>query len=227
MTSSPPINKPFFCAPKGFKVVETDDGSFTFYSEQYGENCHSTAGALGETKRYFLEETKLREFTQANAEVSIFEVGWGLGLNFIETLKICKDIQLNYISTEIDENLIIWAQQNYPELAGLKKINTYQYLLETQGLKLKIYLGNAAKMNYSFNQNFDFIFQDAFSPKKCPELWTHQWFEFLYKITKKGGVLVTYSASHSVLRNLNDSNWQTLKIKGFGHKRSATKAIKK
>jgi len=40
------------------------------------------------------------------------------------------------------------------------------------------------------------------TPKKCPELWTFEFFSDIKKVMKKGGVLATYSCARSVRENL-------------------------
>ena len=45
---------------------------------------------------------------------------------------------------------------------------------------------------------YNFIFLDAFTPKKLPTLWSYEFFKELYKLLDEDGVLVTYSSSAAV-----------------------------
>ncbi len=41
----------------------------------------------------------------------------------------------------------------------------------------------------------DIVFHDPFSSQHCPELWTVDFFQQLYRVIKPDGVLLTYSSS--------------------------------
>ena len=45
---------------------------------------------------------------------------------------------------------------------------------------------------------YDYIFLDAFSPTKCPCLWTYEFFKELYSHLSDDGILLTYSKSASI-----------------------------
>ncbi len=204
-------------APPKHRWVRTEDGSYTLYSETYDENCHSTAGALGETQNYFINETGLAKAVPNSTHINIFETGFGLGLNFLETLKLFKGspCHLHYVSTEIDRGLVDWFFNRHDEY----KIPNVTY---------EVLIGDARETLPKWKEKnpdkkFRYIFQDAFSPKKNPTLWEKEWFDLL-KSVSKDATLVTYSASHSVRKALEESGWKVENIKGYGHKRSATKA---
>ncbi len=205
-------------APPRHQWVLTEDGSYTLYSETYDENCHSTAGALGETKNYFIDEIGLAQAVSNSIHINVFETGFGLGLNFLETIKLFKDspCQLHYVSTEIDKELVDWFFKNHDE----NKASNITY---------EILVGDARETlpqwkEKNRDKRFDYIFQDAFSPKKNPTLWEKEWFELLGSVSK-GTTLITYSASHNVRKALAESGWKIENIKGYGQKRSATKAF--
>lgn len=50
----------------------------------------------------------------------------------------------------------------------------------------------------SDNQIYDYIFLDAFTPAKCPALWTIDFFKELYKHLNDNGMILTYSNSAAV-----------------------------
>src|SRR4051812_18799956 len=73
------------------KIIQTADGSNTLYNETIGEHYHSTHGALQESEHVFIEAGLKHAITLFPAEeISIFEVGFGTGLNFLLTLAYCK-----------------------------------------------------------------------------------------------------------------------------------------
>lgn len=48
------------------------------------------------------------------------------------------------------------------------------------------------------NQTYNFIFLDAFTPAKCPNLWTIEFFNELYNKLEDDGMILTYSNSAAV-----------------------------
>jgi tRNA U34 5-methylaminomethyl-2-thiouridine-forming methyltransferase MnmC len=71
---------------------------------------------------------------------------------------------------------------------------------------------------------FDAIFQDAFSPKKNPTLWSVEWFSFLKSASRQNVQLSTYSSSISIRKSLLAAGWSIENARGFALKRTMTKA---
>jgi tRNA U34 5-methylaminomethyl-2-thiouridine-forming methyltransferase MnmC len=82
-------------------ITPTADGSNTLYNETIGEHYHSKHGALQESKHVFID-AGLKFASAGQAEISILEVGFGTGLNFILSFEYCEanNIYLNYSSIE-------------------------------------------------------------------------------------------------------------------------------
>ena len=74
------------------------------------------------------------------------------------------------------------------------------------------------------DQHFDFIWQDAFSPKKNPDLWSEEWFRKLMKASTENAVLMTYSVARVVKDGLEGAGWHYAKIKAPGKKKHWLKA---
>ena len=70
--------------------------------------------------------------------------------------------------------------------------------------KIKIILGDARETVKKLNETFDVVFLDPFSPKKCPELWTKDFFSDVKKLMRKNSTLATYSCARSVRDNLRN-----------------------
>src|ERR1700743_347069 len=85
------------------EIVKTEDGSNTIFNSEVGENYHSRHGALQESRHVFVE-SGLKHFLSANKNnhVSILEVGFGTGLNFLLSADYCtaENIQLDYTGIE-------------------------------------------------------------------------------------------------------------------------------
>ena len=219
--------------PKDHGHSPTDDGSFTFKSLMFNENCHSTAGAIEETLYNYIDGTGVSNLSED--KTTIFEVGLGLGmgpiLSFIEASRQRK--KLDFYSCEIQEDLIYWLKESVSEevneifpFKSLKKINN-DYWQATGVLgSLTVFVGDiTSKQNLVLGllQNkVHKIFQDPFSPKKNPSLWTTEWFQFLRMLASENCILSSYSASHGFRANLKNAGFTIHSKKGFGQKRSMT-----
>ncbi len=57
---------------------------------------------------------------------------------------------------------------------------------------------DARKSVLLLDKKYNFIFLDAFTPKKLPTLWTLEFFKVLFRLLDDDGVLITYSSSVAV-----------------------------
>lgn len=205
-----------------YKVIETEDGSSTVYSPLYDESCHSTFGAIAETKLHYIEGCKIAK----RERPVILEVGFGTGLGFIETSRSKTDY-FTFISLEIDSNMIEIAKNNYQELKGLKLSNSV-YTLKTKNFELIILLGDARfTLSKFINENsyqINCIYQDAFSPKRNSTLWTYEWFKLLKDNSHEDCIMSTYSSSSSIRKSMIAAGWLLYPGESFGPKRASTRA---
>jgi len=216
--------------PKGHALVATGDGTFTLFSEAYQEACHSTTGAKTETILHYVEGCKILEKIEKVQPLIILEVGFGLGIGFETTLeKIPSDKKFHFISLEIDRNLLEWYRETHPQF----NLEWNGNLLHTKNdqYELTIIQGDArtALPEYlkSHAIQWHAIYQDAFSPKRNPVLWTKEWFTLLKAHSHEDVILSTYSASSSIRKSLHETGWGVLKGEKFGPKRTSTRATLK
>ncbi|ABX08969.1 MnmC family methyltransferase [Prochlorococcus marinus] len=52
---------------------------------------------------------------------------------------------------------------------------------------------------------FDIIMLDAFSPKKCPQLWSQEFLQMLTKKLANNGRIITYCSAASLRKSLKDA----------------------
>lgn len=219
-----------------YKIINTEDGEQTLWSEYYDENCHSTSGAKEETIYNYVLGCKTDRSISSNM-FKIFEVGFGLGLGikytfeWLESNKILKPF--HFISCEIDPALIEWAIKNtkvatsfYPNLTNLKKQGDV-YSCSLNGSRIDIICGDIRE-KFKIHKNMllqaNAIYQDAFSPKRNPALWTLEWFKDLKSISSEDVILSTYSAAQSVRKTMHNAGWVVENHPGFGRKKSSTRA---
>lgn len=78
---------------------------------------------------------------------------------------------------------------------GYKKTSKYLELLDFD-FNLEINDARQAIMNDT--NKYNFVFLDAFTPTKCPCLWSIDFFKLLYEHLEDGGLILTYSNSAQV-----------------------------
>ena len=78
----------------------------------------------------------------------------------------------------------------------------------------------------TFNNQFDVIYFDAFSPTSQPELWTNSIFQLMYNALKNDGILVTYCAKGIVKRTIKSVGFSLETLQGPKGKREMIRARK-
>ena len=188
------------------RLVQSEDGTYTAYSEVFDECYHSTKdGAFTESLQKHI--IPAYELQKEKDELHILDICFGLGINTLATIhyyqKVAPNKKLYIYAPEFDKELIeSLADFSYPkELSLYKKI--IDSLIKTQfyedlNLKIELFLGDARKYIKKFSNHFDIVYQDAFSPKNNPLLWTKEYFADIKKSMKQSGVLTTYSTALQV-----------------------------
>jgi tRNA U34 5-methylaminomethyl-2-thiouridine-forming methyltransferase MnmC len=218
-------------------IVPTADGSNTIYNAEVGEHYHSRHGALQESLHVFVK-SGLQYFLDRNdtTEVSILEVGFGTGLNFLLTADACinKQIQLNYTGIEAypvnaDMMLQTGYQQYIPELLWEQFNNTY-----TAALIGKIEVNNSTQLHvahtklldFKMDEQVDIIYFDAFAAIHQPEMWNEEAIGHTISFLKPGGVFVTYAITGNLKRMLKSMGFKVEKAPGAPGKREMLRAVK-
>jgi len=219
------------------EFIITEDGSHTLYLPELGEQYHSTHGAIQESTHVYIETGLLALCSSGVEEISIFEMGFGTGLNAILTFIECRkrNISVNYYAIEpfplsLDEA----CQLNYIELLqmdDLKRIFEEMHSVPF-GETVQISEGfcftkeKTKLSDFKTDKEFDLIYFDAFAPSIQPELWTEEVFNMIFSITRKNGLLTTYSAKGSVRRALKSAGYNVERLPGPPGKREILRAKK-
>lgn len=219
-----------------YQIIETEDGSKTLWSEAFNENCHSLSGAILETLHNYIEGTQLSETIQKTSSSIVVEVGFGTGigadLTYQQLQKLNSAHSLCFISFEIDEGLVCWSRDHasrHSPLHFLEKDDGLPfpvYRAELGNFKLLIPVGDARQtinlLPELMTGRIDAIFQDPFSPKKNPNLWTVEWFKDLASYSNQNVKLSTYSASSQIRKSLILAGWVPKSRAGFKGKKEGT-----
>jgi len=79
---------------------------------------------------------------------------------------------------------------------------------------------------YTFDNQFDVVYFDAFSPEKQPEMWTAAQFEKLYNCCNFEAILTTYCAKGSVRRVMQHAGFKVERLDGPPGKREILRGLK-
>lgn len=219
------------------EVLKTDDGSLTIRNEAIGEAYHSDMGAASEARTLYLNASGFSskiELLEKGSTLQVLDVGLGLGYNAMSTieswLELNPSLNLELTSLEINRDLAeAMRLRSAPWTEGWKdswlswseKLNAtseqeYEAVIESPfGGKCiwRVLIGDAGhgdligQGTFTSKPQFDYVWQDAFSPVKNPEMWSEKWFTCLKGYCHTRTVLVSYSVARLVRDNLSASGW--------------------
>jgi tRNA U34 5-methylaminomethyl-2-thiouridine-forming methyltransferase MnmC len=190
----------------------TQDGSYTFFSEEFGEAFHSHQGAKAEAFQKFADATQLKQKAQQSS-IRLLDVCYGLGYNTAAALEVIKEVNPNcnveVYGLELDPTVPIGAvtpellQYWSNDVQDILKSLAHHYECQQDHLKARLLMGDARQtIQQLAGFQADAIFFDPFSPRRCPQLWTVEFFELVTKCLAPTGTLSTYSRSASVRKAL-------------------------
>ena len=214
-------------------IENTADGSHTLFVPALNEHYHSVNGAWQESRHVFIE-AGLKQC--AKEEISVFEVGFGTGLNAFLTLVQAKksDKVVRYTTLELYPLSVEFANSlNYAELIAPESRDLFETLhLAMWGEEVQISPNfflrkeKADLCAYSFLSTYDVVYFDAFAPDKQPEMWNPELFVKLYDHTNLNGILTTYCAKGVVRRSLQAAGYAVERLQGPPGKREMLRGRK-
>jgi len=178
----------------------SDDGSFTAYSKEYGEHYHSTRdGALNES--LVKHVVPAFELKKNQDKLIILDICFGLGFNTLATLYYRKlhkiKTKLYIYSPELDAALInslkyFTYPKEFEEFKHIIEALVENNIYEDETIYIQLYVGDAREY-IKKNNEYDIVYQDAFSPSSNPILWTKEYFADIASIIKDDAIITTYS----------------------------------
>lgn len=235
-------------ASSTLRTVTTEDGSITFWNEDYKEHYHTPAGARLEAEEKYIVPGKLKE-RLAKGDVQLLDVCFGLGYNSLAAMEMaaggiasslsadagCIRTQspvLNIIALEMDRRVVRQAARNIQSLEtdafewkqALHDLHANHYC---QGPKSSclMHWGDARYTLTGLDPNaFDLVFLDAFSTQRNSELWTVDFFRKLKTVMKPAAVLLTYCAAIPVRAGLLEAGFFVGETDPVGRQRGGTLA---
>lgn len=217
--------------------ITTKDGSITFHSKEYGETYHSVSGAIEEAFKKFAGPCRIKELAMEKGKIkrglNILDVCFGIGYNSAAAIDAAKEAnpkcRINIIALENDRKILWEIKKLVPDFRNYVLIKKAAERLEIDedNVSIKIILGDARETIKRTKTKFGAVFLDPFSPKKCPWLWTEEFFKDIARLMKKNAVMATYSCTRKVRDNLEAAGFEVKDGPCVGRRAPGTIAIKK
>ncbi|MBD1935099.1 hypothetical protein H6F79_25270 [Trichocoleus sp. FACHB-69] len=217
----------------------TDDGSFTFFSQEFCEAFHSQHGAKQEAELKFVNPLQLKEKAQ-QPTLHLLDVCYGLGYNTAAALEtiwaVNPDCRVEWVGLELDasvapaaiaHNLLNSWNPEYIQILAKLAISGQ---VKTERLQANLLIGDARetiRQVYLSGFRADAIFLDPFSPLHCPQLWTVEFLDMVAKCLKPSGRLATYSCAAAVRTALLAAQLQIGATPPVGRRSPGTVAAQK
>jgi len=214
----------------------TSDGSKTLFNPVVGEHYHSRHGALQESRHVFLESGLKYFLKEGPKEVSILEVGFGTGLNFLVSAEYCNSEMVGMEYTGIEA---------YPLSSDLINKTDYDQYLSTalwdtftlkyqQALREEVELSPYCKLQiactklieFQTAKSFDVLYFDAFAAIHQAEMWSEEALSHISQFLRPGGVFVTYAITGNLKRTMKRLGFSIEKAPGAPGKREMLRAVK-
>ena len=219
------------------RIVLTDDGSHTLFIPELNEHYHSTYGALTESLHVFIRSGL--DCFAGRKEISIFETGFGTGLNALLTAlsAMRMGVKVWYFALEkypLDPQIV--KQLNYPHLLKDSENDAerlfsaiheaeWERMTEVHSFfHLKKMKGDMC--SFIHDASYDLVYFDAFAPDKQPEMWTGEIMKRLVLAMKPDGIFTTYCVKGSVKRIFKNCGLAVEKLPGPPGKREILRARK-
>nr|WP_321444608.1 tRNA (5-methylaminomethyl-2-thiouridine)(34)-methyltransferase MnmD [uncultured Cohaesibacter sp.] len=227
--------------PKQPELVWLDN--LTPKSTRFDDTYYSRADGLEETRYVFIDGNGLPDRWSAGANPVIGELGFGTGLNFLATW-LAHQSAFPPIQASHEDNhtcLTFVSVEKYPmdRISLLTALSPWEILhplanqlaarwqpdqagwqdIGFDGVRLLLYIGDAADALASMPLEIDAWYLDGFNPKTNPDLWSEELMRSVFAASSDQATLASYTAAGWVRRNLQAAGFSIAKRKGFGHKR--------
>jgi len=205
------------------KPVTTEDGSLTFWNEEYKEHYHTPMGARLEAEEKYVRPSNL-EKRLVKADVQLLDICFGLGYNSLcacETAEKIRAHRLEVTALEMDRRVVGKAAHALSSRV-LQKLHDHGQVHETY-FNINMRWGDARHTIQGLRDHwYDIVFLDAFSTQRNSELWTQDFFEQILRVIHPTGVLLTYCAALPVRAGLIKAGFYVGETEPVGRKRSGT-----
>ena len=209
------------------------------YSEQFGDHYYSRNDGRAETAHVFIAGNDLPDRWKICDTFTIGELGFGTGLNFLETWSCWienrkPEQQLKFISLEgfpLTKETASRALSRWPELTehSNRLLENWENLSQPVQLDNQTMLHVVQDLVETALEQFppiDAWYLDGFAPSKNTDMWSADVLMKIGSLTPKGGRCASYTSAGWVRRNLQEAGFKIEKRQGFGTKRHMISGVK-
>jgi tRNA 5-methylaminomethyl-2-thiouridine biosynthesis bifunctional protein len=221
--------------PQKLLKPSVSDSGGDIRSNIYDDIFYSSSGAIDEKRYVFIEGNRIPERLKLHDRVTVLELGFGLGLNFIATVREHRQQAsrciLDYVAFEKhpfskEEMYDRLSRILGPSLEVRELVDCFPPLISgfhrvhfSRFISLTLIFGDAGEYIKELSARVDAIYLDGFAPAKNPELWDAKLFGSFRRLAAEGCTVSTYSSARSVRDSLTYSGFRVEKRKGFANKR--------
>lgn len=221
-------------------------------STRFDDVYYSRDNGLRESRHVFMAGNNLPErwrHLAAGNTFTIFETGFGTGLNFLCAAAHWLDsappgARLQFVSVEkypLSAADIASALTAWPELTALTEALLANYPPAVKGVHRRWLFDGKIALTLVFddaisgfesllasnhplfvdrgNPCADAWFLDGFAPSKNPDLWTEELFRLMARFSRKETTFATFTVARQVRNGLSSAGFSLEKRPGFGRKR--------
>lgn len=175
-----------------------------------GEGFHSGRGAVREAQETFVAPSGLERFPPGS-RLRVLEVGVGTGSNTSALLETCGrlGLQLRWWGLELDPQPLARAldddgfrRQWHPATLSMLEQLRQQGRWQGEPGEGMLLLGDARssirQLLAPWPGQFDLVWHDAFSPQRCPQLWSVEFLEAAAALLAPDGRWISYCSAAAV-----------------------------
>ena len=201
-------------------------------SEKFNDFYFNSINPTNECKYVYINANNLTQKIKKTSNLVIGELGFGIGLNFIMTVKslekkLINNKHLHYISFEgypLENKQLKKIYLNFKELNVISNVLLNRLPLKMSGVH-DIYFSEYNTTltlvydKFSAVKKFSFLadtwYLDGFAPKNNLTGWTEEILENVYKNTKFDGTFSTFTSATKVRKDLIKVGFDVSKKKVF------------
>jgi tRNA U34 5-methylaminomethyl-2-thiouridine-forming methyltransferase MnmC len=192
------------------------DGSFSLWSEAFQEGFHCASGALAEAEASFVAPAQLERFAPGSP-LTVLEVAVGTGTNTAALLTAARarGLALRWWGLEIDPRPrdLALAEPAFRRAFSAPVLDELENLLAGPTLLWGDARQRLADLPTALAGACDLVLHDAFSPRRCPQLWTREFLAGLTRRLAPEGRLISYNSAAAYRASLRGLGLQLAAIR--------------
>jgi len=193
--------------------INLNDGSTTFWSQNYRDYYHPKAGAYRQAKTLFVEKSELKERLE-KGDVKLLDIGFGMGYNTFLASSLAQNLAKHHLHVSaIDQDRLLLQQSAdvVQESLHVKILNAlFTCKRYEDSFTTVTFLNSEARYAITLlKESFDIIFLDPFLESNNASLVSVDFFTILKTLLKPSGVLVASTSFNAILDGLHVAGFDT------------------